>query len=289
MLFQYLTSVQYERRISHTSVLRKEAGMTLVELMVGIVIGLLVVGVAIAGLMASRSASGSVSDATQLQQQASYAFRVLGQQIRQTGSLELSLDVEKAPGSSTPLSAGSKVGFKVDYDQWGQIINGNDAPGDTEFTLTVGYQNYFEDQFDASSTATLFRDCLGQGGLQNAGSYPRIINRFTVRDGALLCNGATGNTQPIIRNVNDFRVQYYLQSDTPTGQPKLRRVNATDVTNWADVVALEVCLDLIGDVAVDLPATSTYRNCAGTDVSYGGRIHQVFRNVFQLRSQGVLG
>lgn len=289
MLFQDLTSAPCERRAFHTSVLRKEAGMTLVELMVGIVIGLLVVGVAIAGLMASRSASGTVSDATQLQQQASYAFRVLGQQIRQAGSLELSLDVEKVSGSSTPLSAGSKVGFKVDYDQWDQIISGNDAPSDTEFSLTVGYQNYFEDQFDASSTATLFRDCLGQGGSQSGGSYPRIINRFTVRDGALLCNGATGNTQPIIKNVNDFRVQYYLQNDALTGQPKMKKVSATDVTNWADVVALEVCLDLIGDVAVDLPATSTYKNCADADVSYGGRIHQVFRNVFQLRSQGVLG
>lgn len=290
MLIQDSISMQYKQRIFRLAAVRKEAGMTLVELMVGIVIGLLVVGAAIAGLMVSRKASGTVSDATQLQQQASYAFRVLGQQIRQAGSLELNLDVDKAPGSSTPLSAAAKAGFKLDYTQWDQIISGNDAPNDTEFALTVGYKNYFEDQFDPSSVATLFRDCLGEGGGQSGGSFPsHIINRFAVRDGSLLCNGATGNTQPIIRNVNDFRVQYYVQSDSITGQPKLKRVSAADVTKWADVVALEVCLDLVGDVAVDVPATSTYRNCSNADVSYGGRIHQVFRNVFQLRSQGVLG
>ncbi|MDO4796058.1 MAG: prepilin-type N-terminal cleavage/methylation domain-containing protein [Brachymonas sp.] len=270
--------------------MRKESGMTLVELMVGLVIGLLVVGAAVAGLMASRSASGTVGDATQLQQQASYAFRILGQQIRQAGSLELNLDVERVAGSSTPLSAGSKVGFKVDYTQWDQIIEGKDSPGDAEFALTVGYKNYFEDQFDTSSKATLFRDCLGEGGGNDKGVYPsHIINRFTVRDGALICNGATGSTQAIIRNVNDFRVQYYVQSDAAAGAPKLKKVNAAGVEKWADVVALEVCLDLVGDVPVDLPADSTYRNCSNESVSYGGRIHQVFRNVFQLRSQGVLG
>lgn len=281
--------MQRKQRFSRLSVERMQAGLTLVELMVAIVIGLLVVGVAVAGLMASRGVSGTVSDATQLQQQASYAFRVLGQQIRQAGSMELNLDTERTSGSTAPLSAAAKVGFEVGYTQWDQIISGIDAPSRTEFALTVGYQNYFEDQVDASSTATLFRDCLGQGGALTGGSYPRIINRFAVRDGALVCNGAAGNTQPIIRNVSDFRVQYYVQSDAAAGEPKLRRVNAVDVTNWADVVAVDVCLDLVGDRPVDVPATSTYRNCAGADVSYGGRIHQVFRNVFQLRSQGVLG
>ena len=288
MLQKYSTPMQRKQRFSRLSVARMQAGLTLVELMVAILIGLLVVGVAVAGLMASRGVSGTVSDATQLQQQASYAFRVLGLQIRQAGSMELDLDTEKAPGSTTPLSAGAKVGFEVGYTQWDQIIDGIDAPNSTQFALTVGYQNYGEQQVDGT-TASLLRDCLGQGGTPTGGSYPRIINRFAVRDGALVCNGATGSTQPIIRNVNDFRVQYYVQSDAAGGAPKLKKVNAADVTQWAEVVAVEVCLDLVGDRAVDLPADSTYRNCAETDVSYGGRIHQVFRNVFQLRSQGVLG
>lgn len=169
MLQKYSTPMQRKQRFSRLSVERMQAGLTLVELMVAIVIGLLVVGVAVAGLMASRGVSGTVSDATQLQQQASYAFRVLGQQIRQAGSMELNLDTERTSGSTAPLSAAAKVGFEVGYTQWDQIISGIDAPSRTEFALTVGYQNYFEDQVDASSTATLFRDCLGQGGGSNWG------------------------------------------------------------------------------------------------------------------------
>ena len=60
--------------------------------MVGIAIGLLVVAVAMGALMASRGISGTVSEATSMQQQAAYAFRVIGQQIRQAGSLELNLN-----------------------------------------------------------------------------------------------------------------------------------------------------------------------------------------------------
>ena len=60
-----------------------QRGMSLIELMVGLAIGLLTISVALGALMVSRGVSGTVTDASQLQQQASYAFRVMGQQIRQ--------------------------------------------------------------------------------------------------------------------------------------------------------------------------------------------------------------
>ena len=59
-----------------------QRGLSLIELMVGIAIGLLVVAVAMGALMASRGISGTVSEATSMQQQAAYAFRVIGQQHR---------------------------------------------------------------------------------------------------------------------------------------------------------------------------------------------------------------
>ena len=64
-----------------------QRGVTLVELMVGIAIGLLVVAVATSALMVSRGISGTVSDASGLHQQAAHAMRVIGQQVRQAGSL----------------------------------------------------------------------------------------------------------------------------------------------------------------------------------------------------------
>lgn len=69
-----------------------QKGATLIELMVGIAIGLLVVAVAMGALMVSRGVSGTVSDASAIQQQAAYAMRVIGQQTRQAGSLRLNLN-----------------------------------------------------------------------------------------------------------------------------------------------------------------------------------------------------
>ena len=52
--------------------------------------------------MVSRGLAGSTSEAAQLQQQASYAFRVIGQQIRQAGSMELALSTNTASTSKVP-------------------------------------------------------------------------------------------------------------------------------------------------------------------------------------------
>ena len=70
----------------------RQRGVTLIELMVGIAIGLLVVAVAMGAVMVSRGVSGTVSDASGIQQQGSYVLRVIGQQLRQAGSLYLNPD-----------------------------------------------------------------------------------------------------------------------------------------------------------------------------------------------------
>ena len=72
--------------IRHPTTIKHQKGATLIELMVGITIGLMTIAVATGALMISRSVSGTVTDASQIQQQASYAFRVIGQQLRQTRS-----------------------------------------------------------------------------------------------------------------------------------------------------------------------------------------------------------
>jgi type IV pilus assembly protein PilW len=75
-------------------------------------------------------------------------------------------------------------------------------------------------------------------------------------------------------------------------------VDATGVTNnWPQVQAVEVCVVLFGNERIDLPAGSTYTDCDGStsvDMSMlsgirAKRMHIAFRNVFQLRSQGIVG
>ena len=288
--------------------LQKQAqrGVTLIELMVGLTIGLLTIAAAMGALMVSRSISGTVSDASNVQQQASYAMRVIGQQLRQAGSLRLNLDPGTSSAESTYLIAAAfeakvePAGSDPGFNPVTQTITGKNAPGTDEYALSVGYRNYTEPVFiNASAPLSLHRNCLGESG---TGSL--ILSQFQLYTPAsdptrreLRCAG-TGTPQPIINNVANFQVRYLLQDKTTTpGTSTIKAVDAAGVgSNWSQVQAVEVCLVLYGSEAIDMPAGSTYTNCDGTAVNMttltgarNKRMHIAFRNTFQLRSQGLIG
>ena len=279
-----------------------QRGVTLIELMVGIAIGLLTIAVAMGALMVSRGVSGTVSDSTEIQQQASYAFRVMGQQLRQAGSIKLKLSAAQVIDDGTAALAGDPVAFETNYSDGtntftlgADTLSGLDAPSASEYKLTTGYRNYTEPVYHPkvpNTPESLQRNCLG-----GQGSATLVQSRFVLNAATneLRCDG-NGQVQPIVRNVANFEVRYLMQTAANTGSPNLRYVNATTVnTDWARVFAVEVCLVLYGNEAIDLPAGTTYTDCDGAtpvDVTTlaaprNRRMHKVFRNIYQLRSQGL--
>lgn len=287
-----------------------QRGVTLLELLVGITIGLLTIAVAMGALMVSRGVTSSVGDVSDLQQQASYAFRVIGSQLRQSGSIKLKLSAAQLD-DNTPVLAGEAVAFETDYTDGtssftlsSDTLSGLDSPGASEYKLTTGYRNYKENVYlrkDPSATPapeSVLRDCLGEEGTSTLLRSQFVLNAAT---NELRCAG-TGAPQPIIRNVANFQVRYLMQTAAGTGNPNLRYVNAATVgapgtPGWAQVFAVEVCLVLYGSEKLNLPAGSTYTDCDGaTPVDLitlaeprNQRVHMVFRNVYQLRSQGLSG
>ena len=160
----------------------------------------------------------------------------------------------------------------------------------------MGYRNYAESLYSSATDASLFRDCLGQ----QDSTKPTLIQSQFVLDtttNELMCAGSNGTKQPIIQNVADFQVRYLVQTDAVLGLPKIQYVNATTAsTDWSRVFGLEVCLSLYGIESIDMPAGSTYKGCDGTDIDMTTlasprtkRLHMTFRNVYQLRSQGLTG
>lgn len=274
-----------------------QGGATLIELMVGITIGLMTITVALGALMVSRGVSGTVSDASQLQQQAAYAFRVFGQQLRQAGSLRLNLASQKQ--ATAAIDTADPVAFETkatDFDPSVNTLSGKDSPSASEFKLTTGYRNYTESLNSSATDASQFRNCIGQ--LDAA--KPTLVQSqfaFNTTTNELVCAGSDGTRQPIIQNVADFQVRYLVQTDAVTGDPKVQYVNATTVgTDWTRVFGIEVCLSLYGTEKIDLPAGSSYKQCDGTDVNMttltgvrANRMHMTFRSTYQLRSQGLAG
>ena len=284
----------------------RQRGVTLIELMVGIAIGLLVIAVAMGALMVSRGVSGTVSDASGIQQQGAYIMRAIGQQLRQNGSLFLNPD----PTGMGATEVLSPVVFEIKSDP----ISGNgftqeDTLVGASDTITTGFRRYQDNVFIAdNATATdigtdyLARNCVGAPG--NTSTDQKIESVFTFANNTLSCQGnGVATPQPIAQNVAQFEMTYMVQTTTAAGstvqfrQGSVMPALATD-PQWRQVQGVRVCVVLFGSEPIDMPAGSTYTDCGGnlvdmTDVATVGtqrrnRMHTLFTSTFQLRSQGLL-
>lgn len=240
---------------------RRMQGASLIELLVGLTVGLMVIAGAIATLQISRAVSTSVSDLSQLQQQGSYALRIIGMQIRQAGSVELARNADSglfsfndAPGSTLLFSA----------------VSGTDGIGSSADTVSVSHQ--------PASKATQGRDCLGEliDGLRAEGT-------FFVQNAELRCKTA-GKNQALIANVADFQVWYRIRS-APGATQRMTAMQVETAALWGSVKSIEICLHLVGNEA-GYTDSKSLTGCQNQQTTRNGRLHLVFRNVFHLRSQG---
>lgn len=274
-----------------------QTGVSLIELLVGITIGLLTVAVALAALMVSRGVTGTVSEATSLQQQAAYAFRIIGQQLRQAGSMELDLGLPVvATGSTAPAADGAytRVAFDPNnrFNRKTDTVSGHDTSSDTRAKLVTSFQNTDEKIYKNppapgdDDVGQQLKNCIGENP-GNAATNSVVNSQFRLKGGELVCGSDSdaGSSQAIIQNVSDFQVRYLKQTNVG-GTPSIQIVNASAVgSDWSKVFAVEVCLDLVGKERIDT-AGAQYTQCDGNQADLNNRLHLVFRNTFQIRSQG---
>lgn len=271
----------YPERDKEKKYLKFQAGLTLIELMIGLAVGLLVVAVATVSLLGSRSVTGAVSDISGIQQQAAYVMRTFGTQLRQAGSLYLDLGLDAGDESDiiTPTV------FQL-------LGNSEQAIHEAEGTgaITIQYTGYEEPTF--ADNGPISRNCLAEPGkgVLGPGETIPLESIFTISGTDLYCNG-----QPIAQNVAAFQVRYLLQG-TDQDDPTMLYTNRAGVADWNRVQGVEVCLVLFGTERIDLPEGASYTGCDGSTAvnittlaaPRTNRMHYVFRNVFQLRSQGLI-
>ena len=267
----------YSARDKEQKHLKFQTGLTLIELMIGLAVGLLVVAVATVSLLGSRSVTGAVSDISGIQQQAAYVMRTFGTQLRQAGSLYLDLGLD-ADGKGEITSA---TAFQLRGSTDTAIAENNGS-------VTIRFTGYEEPTF--ANAGPISRNCLGAPGSIPAGTTTSIESIFTLNGTDLRCND-----QPIAQNVAAFQVRYLLQG-TDQDDPTMLYTNSAGVADWNRVQGVEVCLVLFGTERIDLPEGASYTGCDGSTAvnittlaaPRTNRMHYVFRNVFQLRSQGLI-
>lgn len=249
--------------ISNSGIGHRQNGLSMLELLIGITIGLMVSVAAVGSLVYSRVSATTVGDSSRLYQDAAVAFRAIGYQIRQGGARRL-------------VSTGGNVEFNPSYVGFGSgsstvVVTGVNGTSTITETLRISFD---------TTPGFIVTDCLGQTStLAN-----NVSSTFSVSAGALTCGGSgstTGQWQ-LIQGVEDFQVWYGRRDPS---DDSFRYFTADAVPFWDQVESVMICLRLAGELSNNPTVAST--GCSGEAVPGDGRIRRVFRRVFNIRNLGV--
>ncbi|MDR2875505.1 MAG: PilW family protein [Methylobacillus sp.] len=255
---------------------KRQRGVSLIDLMVGLTIGLLVLMVATGSLVATRSAGRTLSDSAALEQKASLVMLQIGQQVTQAGSVVAMLNPE---GADLPyVSFNTSAVGGVNADATGVSVFGTEAPNHLVVSYTAP-----NDMVSGGKS----HNCIGNATLPGE----RVVSQFFIKDNRLVCNDDTSapSTQdalPLAENVVDMQFKYVLVGGSQVSLLKADAV--TSDKKWNQVVGVQVCLEVQGDPTQ--AAEQNFASCGSNDISTrdktvsDGRLHRVVRQTFYLRN-----
>ena len=197
----------------HVFFFKSQQGVTLVELMVSMLVGVVLLSGVVAVYMGSKQSYGARGGMSALQENGRIAIKRLQRGVLGAGYPKNS-GIEPIISDAGQVTAASNL-----------TVSADNANGDT---LTVSFMPF---------GMAFNEDCLGQGGTVNG----RIINNYFVQNGQLMCRGS-GNrrAQPIAEAVDNMQVLYGLDTDNDGFVDQYKK--AGDVGSWLNVVSIQVAL-----------------------------------------------
>lgn len=254
----------------------RQSGVSLIELMIGMVVGLMVVIASMGSLVYTRTASRVMGDSTRLQQDAATAFRIIGQVARQAGARRL-MDTPGGTVSFNPKYKGIQVNANTFRPA---AVRGTDGAFNGPDTLEIDRDNTLAPEANKSPMDIDSVDCLGEP-IERAYS---VSSKFSVDAGQLKCDGS-GNSNgafSLMSGVEDFQVWYGLREGPGLRYTTATALNQLSPAPWDQVEALRVCLRLAGELTNEAGTTTV--GCQGESIPNDGRIRRVFSRVFKLRN-----
>jgi len=267
-------------------------GFSLIELMVSLTIGLVVVVAALSAYMGATSSSKMVNAQSVMNEDGQSALSILSQHIRMAGYTSKAAAVDTVRGCE-----GTFTNIKLGSVNMGGLscTNGNTASD----SISVFYE---ADAFNTIATsAGKPTDCLGSSLKVDGDGLYWAENRFFIDTMAgtatksLYCKGNAvdnnGNTidnnhQPLVENVEDLQLTYGSEKDA--GDNKVAGyVKANDVTNWAKILTVRICVVVRSEQPVLSDVKSAYyKNCAGDTTQPGDLfMRRAYQTTVVLRSK----
>jgi type IV pilus assembly protein PilW len=231
---------------------KRQQGVTLVELMVSMLVGVVLLSGVVAVYLGSKQSYGARGGMSALQENGRIAIKrlqkgVLGAGYPKNSGIEPIISRAKQVQESSNQVQESEIEVSADVsaNDKNKFTKRKDASGKKVYKpngdiLTVSFMPF----------GTNTQDCLGQIGTVKG----LIVNNYFVQNGQLMCRGS-GNSvaQPIAEAVDNMQVLYGIDTDTD-GFPN-QYLKASDMSgNWLKVVSVQVALlinsiDNVKDVA----------------------------------------
>ena len=256
---------------------RAQRGLTLIELLISLTIGLIVLAAGSMVYVYSGRSSGVSAIGTQLNEDGVLAMNYLQSQIRQAGYSQKAIKNSQGALFSGAAIRGCSGGFKKNKltagyreayaDTICEVTDAAASGNSTSDALLARYEADASNTFpNGSGNPT---NCNGEGitttvespaGMQPA-TYRLADNRFFLLNGALQCAGSTGasinTSQPLFANVEQMVLRYGVAA-----KPSLEQAAVFD-PDYHQIVAYMTAAE------IDQLATAKAAGAAAIDDRWG--------------------
>jgi type IV pilus assembly protein PilW len=277
----------------------RQRGISLIELMVAMAIGL-VITIVIAQIFINSKSAFSADDAlSRLQENARYSLTALTRAVRFAGY------------RSNPNVSAVSV-----FPSTAPALAGTEGTGIVADSITVRFQGSGD---GAGTTDGTVQDCSGvqKGSVAGTGldSNQIAVNTFYIANDpqnnsepTLYCNfatptlaaspltpcdtaglvpGTTCNSMPLVPGVENMQILYGEDTDNPKDQSANRFLTANNVTSMDNVVSVRISILLRTAIGINTGVSAATYNMSGTTVgSFNDtRMRRVFTTVINLRTR----
>lgn len=258
-----------------------QAGVSLIELMIGMVLGLLLVAFTGAAFITQSNTTRATDESSRLQETARVAITTLERTIRMAGFVSYGEGAQSPVGfcSATTATTDSAAG---DPPVLGPFIEARSGSGHLENSDRLILRFYGAGPASSANGDGSVRDCRGlsvPGQPSNNTVNTFYVDRDPDNEPALFCSvrvpgsAAASTTQAMIPGVESFQVLFAV-TDGTTSEPR-RLLAAGDVTDWRRVVAVKISVMLRGDIgsrpSADVGPSSTQAYYDMFDADYTAR------------------
>jgi type IV pilus assembly protein PilW len=293
-----------------------QAGVSLVELMIGLVIGMILVVAASSIYLFSKQSFNSSTETSQLEENGRFAINLLTKYIQSAGFVmvnpaspapqvpvdskisgcDFGLTNPTAPTSATDLvcltatptgarrSASLYVYTETDtYNGTGSSFQGFDCVGNSSTAITVT-------QGGVSTTTNQTKSYffIGNTTVQTPNGTVSMGQLSCLSDTSTSSAGVqTYQVQPLMPGIEQLAFNYLLPStiDPNTAQVSTTATALTTAT-WPSVLAVDVCVLAKSIQAGGNDTGTTYTDCYGSAITAtAGEVYRTFRATVRLRNQ----